>query len=129
MLQRNSKIRTRKGFCRKLFIFNIWATKAQTRQELSPKNQKGDNEKKTPEQACSAVSVVAVLRPSSEDSLGETPQYIEYYQLHSHHQFMFITGSLDSPSAAVITHSYCLTLTCRNARFIGSPGSADFLFV
>ena len=26
---------------------------------------------------------MAVLRPSSEDSLGKTPQYIEHYQLHS----------------------------------------------
>ena len=106
MLQRNSKIRTRKGFCRKLFIFNIWATKAQTRQELSPKNQKGDNEKKTPEQACSAVSVVAVLRPSSEDSLGETPQYIEYYQLHSHHVFISFTGQPWSPHQPpfILTH-------------------------
>ena len=43
----------------------------------------GRHQKKTPEQACSAVSVVAVLRPSSEDSLSKTPQYIEHNQLHS----------------------------------------------
>ena len=123
MLQRNSKIRTRKGFCRKLFIFNISPMKSIDTTIAVAQESEGWHQKKTPEQACSAVSVVAVLRPSGEDSLSETPQYIEHNQLHS-------IINLCSLLAAWIAHQSPLLLThIASHSLVGMQDLSDLLEV
>ena len=123
MLQRNSKKRTRKGFCRKLFIFNISPMKSIDTTIAVAQESEGWHQKKTPEQACSAVSVVAVLRPSGEDSLCKTPQYIEHNQLHS-------IINLCSLLAAWIAHQPPLLLThIASHSLVGMQDLSDLLEV
>ena len=72
---------------------------------------------------CSAVSVVAVLRPSCEDSLGKTPQYIEHNQLHS-------IINLCSLLAAWIAHQPPLLLAhIASHSLVGMQDLSDLLEV